>query len=274
MLDLSGERHGPSVSQPVDAEHWHRYLFALQLAQEKKVLDIASGEGYGSALLASMALAVTGVDASEEAVQHASSKYRKENLKFVKGSLEKIPLKSGSVDLVTCFETIEHTSLHREAFTELGRVLTEEGILLLSTPDKTEYSTKRNYANPFHVRELERTELMELLRDFFPFVKLYGQRFYAASIIHEWQANESNGIMPEVQRLLENKQVQENMNNEPMYWIAAASKQPLPHLKGGLLDILDAWQQHMVAAQTEIYQSKSYRLGNFFVRAVNRLRSK
>ena len=53
-------------------EHLHRYGIAMDLCKEKNVLDIASGEGYGSALLAGVASKVTGVDISAEIVKEAN----------------------------------------------------------------------------------------------------------------------------------------------------------------------------------------------------------
>lgn len=49
-LEFTGERFVPEEHGNIELEHWHRYLQARELAVGKDVLDIASGEGYGSAL--------------------------------------------------------------------------------------------------------------------------------------------------------------------------------------------------------------------------------
>ena len=68
----TGERYLPEIDGAYIAyEHWHRYLFATQFVSGKTVLDVASGEGYGSALLARFVAAVVGVDLDPEAVAHA-----------------------------------------------------------------------------------------------------------------------------------------------------------------------------------------------------------
>ena len=59
----------------IEIEHYHRYQLALGLAKEKRVLDIASGEGYGSNLLSSVAVDVTGVDIDHECVDYANARY-------------------------------------------------------------------------------------------------------------------------------------------------------------------------------------------------------
>jgi len=75
-MKFTGERFVPEVHGNIELEHLHRYLFACKAVIGKTVLDIASGEGYGSAMLAQAAHKVTGVDISQEAVSHAQDKYQ------------------------------------------------------------------------------------------------------------------------------------------------------------------------------------------------------
>ncbi|HNP61759.1 MAG TPA: hypothetical protein PKM72_13020, partial [Nitrospirales bacterium] len=48
-LPWTGERYVPGVIGDIELEHLHRYYLARELAVGKDVLDIACGEGYGSA---------------------------------------------------------------------------------------------------------------------------------------------------------------------------------------------------------------------------------
>jgi len=50
-LVFTGERFHPEISGNIELEHMHRYIYALAYAEGKTILDIASGEGYGAALL-------------------------------------------------------------------------------------------------------------------------------------------------------------------------------------------------------------------------------
>src|SRR5690348_16658777 len=104
-LPWTGERLVTSLGGDIVLEHLHRYAFANQLVASKDVLDIASGEGYGSFLLASQARSVIGVDYSTESVLHAQEKYGASNLRFCVGDCRCIPLPAASVDVVVCFET-------------------------------------------------------------------------------------------------------------------------------------------------------------------------
>ena len=90
----TGERYLPEIDGAVISyEHWHRYLVATQFVTGKTVLDIAAGEGYGSALaLPGTAAAVVGVDLDPEAVAHARVKYPQHNLTFQCGPAEVIPI--------------------------------------------------------------------------------------------------------------------------------------------------------------------------------------
>ena len=53
MLEWTGERFVPWAKEPTVAyEHLHRYTWVSRLVKDKKVLDLASGEGYGTEILA------------------------------------------------------------------------------------------------------------------------------------------------------------------------------------------------------------------------------
>lgn len=63
MVRDDGERFLPEIMGGITAlEHVHRYLFALQLIPGRRVLDIASGEGYGTSLLADRSVDAWGVE--------------------------------------------------------------------------------------------------------------------------------------------------------------------------------------------------------------------
>lgn len=182
-LKPDGERFLPEFQGIIELEHYHRYHLALNLVSGKDVLDIASGEGFGSAILARSAKSVTGVDVSQEAVEHAKAKYSKDGLRFICGSATKIPLDSDAVDVVISFETIEHLIEHDQMLAEVKRVLKPDGVLLISSPNKYIYSDKPNYNNPFHVRELYTAEFKELVSRYFENIAHYGQRVVTASVI-------------------------------------------------------------------------------------------
>jgi ubiquinone/menaquinone biosynthesis C-methylase UbiE len=183
-LKFSGERFLPErLLGDIELEHYHRYLLSAEIVSNKVVLDIACGTGYGSDILASMALRVIGVDIAEEAISFAKSRYQKSNLEFLLGSCADIPVEDSSVDVVISFETIEHHDEHQNMMKEIKRVLKPGGFLVISTPDKYEYSVRSNYKNAFHIKELYRGEFHELLSSFFKEVNTYSQSIAFGSVV-------------------------------------------------------------------------------------------
>lgn len=171
----TGERLETFIQSRDTIEHLHRYAIVSDYIKDKVVLDIASGEGYGSNLMANQAKFVYGVDIDEETVIKAKEKYRKENLQFQVGRADLIPIPDNSIDVVVSFETIEHHDQHQEMMHEIKRVLKKEGVLIISTPDKLFYTDKRNFKNQFHVKELYKDEFSALISTFFKNVQLLNQ---------------------------------------------------------------------------------------------------
>jgi SAM-dependent methyltransferase len=183
-LPFTGERFIPGTKGEIWIEHWHRYHFAARWAAGKRVLDVACGEGYGTAFLARGAAQAIGVDLSSAAVEHARAAYAGlPNLEFHCAPCTRLPLPDASVDVAISFETIEHIAGQEAFIAELSRVLTPEGVLVLSCPNKLEYTDKRDYHNEFHVKELYRAELAQLLGARFPHASWYGQRPSFFSVI-------------------------------------------------------------------------------------------
>jgi ubiquinone/menaquinone biosynthesis C-methylase UbiE len=186
-MDFTGERYLPELDWPeLSYEHWHRYLYAEAFVEGKSVLDVACGEGYGCHWLARRAAMVVGVDNSAEAIVHARVRYPGRNLSFLHGGADLLPIEGTELfDVVTSFETIEHIDIvTQERFLlEIKRVLKPDGSLLISTPNKHEYSEVPNYSNEFHIKEFYESEFVEFLSRHFRHVSLMGQRVYPASFV-------------------------------------------------------------------------------------------
>lgn len=232
-LDASGERFLPEMQGTIALEHLHRYAMAKDLAAGKIVLDIACGEGYGSAVIAEAAQHVYGVDIALEAITHAKATYQRLNVEFITGSCARIPLADGTVDLVVSFETIEHHFEHEAMFAEIKRVLRPGGLLIMSSPDKLEYSERANHANAYHVKELYADEFQHLVEKYFAHVAMLGQRvLYASTILLAGKFGESVHYSRENDSAI--RMVKGLMR--PCYQVAVASDSDLPSLASSLFE--------------------------------------
>ncbi|HTT12241.1 MAG TPA: methyltransferase domain-containing protein [Burkholderiaceae bacterium] len=232
MLEFTGERYLPEVEGQIALEHLHRYFLAARLVKGKEVLDIASGEGYGSAILAESAKSVVGVDISRETIEHAGRKYAGiSNLRYLVGDCGAIPLEGASVDAVVSFETIEHHDKHEAMMSEIKRVLRPGGLLVISSPDRHNYSEVPGYRNEFHVKELYRHEFESLLAAHFRRFMILGQRVgYGSFVLSDSPAGFVN-----IRRRGDSIEEAAGIA-APVYLIAVASDGELPFLEGGLLE--------------------------------------
>jgi len=173
---FTGERLTSALDGQTQIEHYHRYLFARSLCAGLDVLDVASGEGYGSAQIAQVARSVIGVEYSESTARSAAGNFPAHNLRFLQGDARALPLADASVDAVVSFETIEHFDGQEAFLTEIRRVLRPDGMAIISTPDRDIYSPANGPPNEYHVRELSRIEFIALLHRHFSHVVLLLQR--------------------------------------------------------------------------------------------------
>lgn len=232
-LAFTGERFTPECVREIWYEHWHRYVFARAFAVGKRVLDAACGEGYGSALLADVAADVTGVDVDQASIAHARARYAsKLRLRYECADATALPYADREFDLVVSFETLEHLTAQEQLLAGFARVLSDDGVLLISSPDKRTYSEQAGFRNEFHVRELYREELLDLLKPHFAHIRLYGQKLLFQSVL--W-ALDSRAGHPDVATASQDGGAPVGgFDYAPMYYLAVCSRRALPDTVPGL----------------------------------------
>lgn len=233
VLPFTGERFTPECVREMWYEHWHRYALAAQAAGGRRVLDAACGEGYGSALLAQRASEVVGIDLSAEAVAHARGRYgHLANLRFEVGDVTALPARLGRFGLISSFETLEHVdaAAQQQMLAGFATLLADDGVLLLSSPDKATYTDATGYQNPFHAHELYLPELRELLARHFPAVEILGQRLAFVSVVAPVDTPTGPWSAASIEA---RTTLKDGLAGAPMYYLAACAHRP---------EALQAWR--------------------------------
>jgi cyclopropane fatty-acyl-phospholipid synthase-like methyltransferase len=162
--------------------HLARYRFAvetLRLLAPAKILDAATGVGYGTNQLAtSLNAKLVGVDRSDEALAVARSQFAHPSITFVKDDCHTLEeaAKHGPFDAVVSMETFEHLPKPMDFLASVRKVLKPGGTFLVSTPNKDEFSNAGEWE--FHEKEYTPAEFHQMLVEAgFQNIRLLGQRF-------------------------------------------------------------------------------------------------
>ena len=182
-LELTGERTLPDV--PAE-NYWYRrhlavYEWIAARVEGLRVADLATGEGYGAAVLAGTAADVIGVDANPEAHEHARLRYTAPNLRFQRSLVEEF---REPRDAIVFLQTIEHISDPERL---LAGIAETAPVAYISTPNRLTLAPAgaEKSDNPWHLREYTAAEYRALLEPCFSEVRLMGL-FHAGKLrIHE-----------------------------------------------------------------------------------------
>lgn len=110
---------------------WSRHISKYR--PQGKLLDIGSAEGALLKWAENSQYDTYGMDVSEFAVK--LGRQRAKQAKLVVGDIVSLPFQDGSFDVVTCFEVLEHLLNPLIALKEISRILKENGVFVMSTPN-------------------------------------------------------------------------------------------------------------------------------------------
>lgn len=158
----------------------HRFAYEyakLRIRPADAVIEVGSGEGYGTNLLSERAARVVGLDIDRATVEHASKKYASEKVRFALYDGSAIPFPDSTFDLAVSFQVIEHIRDDAGHVAEICRILKPDGILVLTTPNRN-YRLRPGQKpwNRFHIREYDPQQLEATLRKSFPDALVMGIR--------------------------------------------------------------------------------------------------
>lgn len=178
-MKFTGERwvFDQAHEHPTQREHVARYDFASKYVADRRVLDVACGTGYGSKQLRDGGAAeVVGGDISAKAAAFAQREYADSGARYLTLDAQVLPFPDRSFDVVVSFETIEHLPDFRTYLSEVHRVLSDDGVFIVSTPDKDCYRLfNLGDSNPFHMHEFAKEEFVSEISSRFVGVEVYGQ---------------------------------------------------------------------------------------------------
>ncbi|HSI66693.1 MAG TPA: class I SAM-dependent methyltransferase [Planococcus sp. (in: firmicutes)] len=177
-MEYTGERVIPELMDPMNGlllEHIARYQFSIDYLHGR-VLDIASGSGYGTQLVAKAKKQqldeVIGVDADADAIKYAKHRYYHPMVTYLQDDALNplLPQKLGTFDAIISFETLEHLENENQFLDSLYAMLKPGGVLILSTP----FGLGRDEpcGVPFHLHQLSWKEFHRLfdrysIKDFY-----------------------------------------------------------------------------------------------------------
>ncbi len=226
----------PLLSDPAtELFHWQRYLYFRPWYVDASVMDVASGEGYGTGYAGTFAKTALGFDISEEAVRHARSRYTH----CTYGAADCCEVDYSIADTVVSFETIEHLP-DPEKF--LDALKTCKGSIAISTPNRKTHSPGNKLSdkplNKFHTIEWTPKEFAQLIESKFPDRQV---RFLSQE--GNWPGN-----------------ITEGLDDEAMYCIAVIGDAPIPQWPaiGLSMPTVDnvAQAQEAILAFTRYYPGK------------------
>ena len=166
-------------AMPLFGKHIARYMFTYNFVQNKEVLDVGCGCGYGTKHIAdSNAKKVIGLDIEKDAIDYAKIHYEKENLQYIVSDCKRVPFPNNNFDVIVAYELIEHLRAPEIFLDEMFRLLKDDGTFLVSTPNKATFSPNTDIydsPNEFHVREYYYDQFVELLKSYFSKVEMFAE---------------------------------------------------------------------------------------------------
>jgi SAM-dependent methyltransferase len=167
---LTGERPQQGVTpDSLLALHEAGYRAVLDRIGQGRILDVGCGQGFESARFLGPDREVVGVDYAAEAATTATATYGPEGLRVAQMDALNLGFLRAGFDGACSSHLIEHFTDPEPHVAELARVLKDDGVGCVLTPNKP-----ADFENPFHLHLFERDELRSMLERHFSDVWLGG----------------------------------------------------------------------------------------------------
>ena len=175
-LTLHGENICQEISNDLYQAHASIYRFFQRFTANARVLDLGSGTGYGSVVLAENAASVTGVDIDPNNIRYAQLHFQKENLNFVRGDAQSLAdiMTGETFETVVSSNVFEHLSDVDAAMEGASTVLSPGGVFVLAVPPIYDEMTLRAHDHiHYHRSNLFIHEWLRKMRTHFCDIETY-----------------------------------------------------------------------------------------------------
>jgi 2-polyprenyl-6-hydroxyphenyl methylase/3-demethylubiquinone-9 3-methyltransferase len=139
MLHKLGPARMGYVRSAID-RHWASDPASLRPLAGKRALDIGCGAGLVAEPLARLGAGMTAIDAAPENIAVASDHAARMGLAIDYRACGVEALDEAPYDVITSLEVIEHVTDPALFLSAIGRLLKPDGLLILSTPNRTALS--------------------------------------------------------------------------------------------------------------------------------------
>ena len=197
-ISFTGETVTPTgAADQFWREHASRYRFAGLFATGASVLDVGCGIGYGTEIMAQSAKYTVGLDESSESIEHTRT--HSSHADYLCGSTTAFPVASGAFDLVTAFEVIKHVEGRESLLREALRVLTPDGVFLVSMSNLNGNPEARGSSglDSSYVQVFSLGAFRQSLHDVFPWVRILAQnRQECIAFSGDWSNEQVAAFIP------------------------------------------------------------------------------
>jgi 2-polyprenyl-3-methyl-5-hydroxy-6-metoxy-1,4-benzoquinol methylase len=153
-----------------------KYIFASRFVKNKKIINVACGEGYSSTILSrANPRFITNIDLDLETIKKAKEKYGNDKCEFICQDAESLVFKENSFDTAISMETIEHFKDPNKFLSDLKKITKPSSIIVISTPNGS-FTNKVGFKmSPFHVKEYTTNEMKSIIQKHFTVNDIFHQ---------------------------------------------------------------------------------------------------
>jgi SAM-dependent methyltransferase len=166
-MKLTGERVTTCQGgfNPTFQRHVAAYRLCAPLFGNGKVLDLGCGIGHSVEWFGTRPSLGLDLDLGALVDQQRP---------VIRADMRSIPLRDGAVSSVVSIQSLEHVPDPERVLAEAARILTNDGRAVWVTPNRLTFARADEVIDPWHYREFDQSELVELCGHAFSEVELCG----------------------------------------------------------------------------------------------------